>query len=145
VRGRRLIARRDVVRWAVADWSLVAAGKAAATMARAAERVLGRRIDDALAVAPAGPPATAADAAHAGRPSPSRRRGRQAAEAVLRPGARPGPTTCCSSSSRAAPPPCCRPRWRASRLRGEGALTGRLMRRGATIQELNTVRKHLSR
>ena len=54
-------------------------------------------------------------------------------------------TTCCWCCSRAAPRPCCRRPSRASRLEDKAATTRLLLRSGATIQELNAVRKHLSR
>jgi glycerate 2-kinase len=124
---------------------LVAAGKAAATMARAAERVLGRAIDDAIAVAPVGPPSylRRTRLMLAGHPVPDAR-GARAAEAVLALAAGLGPDDLLlvllsggASALLAAPVA-------GVGLDDKAALTGRLMRAGATIQELNAVRKHLS-
>ena len=84
MRGRRLTAGGTAYPLGRGRLVLVAAGKAAANMARAAERILGRLIDDAIAVAPAGPPSylRRTRLMVAGHPVPDAR-GAQAAAAVL--------------------------------------------------------------
>jgi len=125
---------------------LVAAGKAAVTMARAAERILGARIDDAIAVAPAGPPADLRRTRLmlAGHPVPDAR-GAQAAEAVLAAVRELGRddlllVLLSGGASALLPAPVS-----GVSLEEKASLTARLMAAGATIGELNTVRKHLSR
>jgi glycerate 2-kinase len=146
VRGRRLTAGGTTFQLGRGRLVLVAAGKAAATMARAAERALGRAIDDAIAVAPVGPPSylRRTRLMLAGHPVPDVR-GARAAEAVLALAAGLGPddlllVLLSGGASALLPAPVA-----GVGLDDKAALTGRLMRAGATIQELNTVRKHLSR
>jgi hydroxypyruvate reductase len=124
----------------------VAAGKAAATMARAAERVLGGRIDDAIAVAPPGPPSNLRRTRLmlASHPVPDAR-GVQAAEAVLAVARELGRDDLLlillsGGASALLPAPVS-----GVSLEEKAGLTARLMAAGATIGELNTVRKHLSR
>ena len=125
---------------------LVAAGKAAAAMARAAERVLGGWIDDAIAVAPPGPPSylRRTRLILAGHPVPDAR-GAQAAEAVLAVARELGRddllvVLLSGGASALLPAPVS-----GVSLEEKASLTARLMAAGATIGELNTVRKHLSR
>jgi hydroxypyruvate reductase len=124
----------------------LAVGKAAARMASAAERVLGDRLDESLAVgsARADAPLVRTRFLVAGHPLPDARGLRAAREAlalaerltaddvllVLLSGG--------ASALLPAPVP-------GVSLRDKAALTSLLMRRGATIHELNAVRKHLSR
>jgi hydroxypyruvate reductase len=145
VRGRRLVAAGVNIDLSGGRLVLLAAGKAAGTMARAAEAVLKDRIDAALAVAPAGssaPPRVRL--LLAGHPAPDRR-GAAAAEEVLSlaGGLGRGDVLLVLLSGGAsallpAPVP-------GVSLEEKAALTAELMRAGATIQELNIVRKHLSR
>jgi len=145
VRGRRLTAGGTTYPLGRGRLVLVAAGKAAATMARAAERILGRLIDDAIAVAPAGPPSylRRTRLMVAGHPVPDAR-GAQAAAAVLALARGLGPddlmlVLLSGGASALLPAPV-----EGVSVEEKAALTGRLMRAGATIHELNTVRKHLS-
>ena len=145
VSGRRLIAGGTAYPLGRGRLVLVAAGKAAATMAHAAERVLGRLLDDAIAVAPAGPPSylRRTRLMVAGHPVPDAR-GAQAAEAVLALARGLGRddlllVLLSGGASALLPAPVA-----GVGLAEKAALTGRLMRAGATIHELNTVRKHLS-
>ena len=145
VSGRRLIAGGTAYPLGRGRLVLVAAGKAAATMAHAAERVLGRLLDDAIAVAPAGPPSylRRTRLMVAGHPVPDAR-GAQAAEAVLALARDLGRddlllVLLSGGASALLPAPVA-----GVGLAEKAALTGRLMRAGATIHELNTVRKHLS-
>ena len=101
-----------------------------------------------LAVAHRAPrPPLRAHAAAAGQPSGARRARRwRAADAVR--GARraaSAATTCCWCCSRAAPRRCCPAPVAGVTLADKAAVTSLLLRAGATIHELNTVRKHLSR
>lgn len=145
MRGRRLTAGGTTYPLGRGRLALVAAGKAAATMARAAERVLGGLVDDAIAVAPAGPASylRRTRLMLAGHPVPDAR-GAQAAEAVLALARGLGRddlllVLLSGGASALLPAPVA-----GVRLEEKADLTGRLMRAGATIQELNTVRKHLS-
>jgi glycerate 2-kinase len=124
---------------------LLAAGKAAPAMAAAAEAVLGARITDGLAVSNApGPPLSRVRLLLAGHPLPDAR-GVQAAaavEALVR-----GLTAddlvlvlLSGGASALLPAPV-----DGLTLEGKSAVTSLLMRAGAGISELNTVRKHLSR
>jgi glycerate 2-kinase len=145
VRGRRLTAGGTTHPLGRGRLVLVAAGKAAATMARAAERVLGGLIDDAIAVAPAGPPPDLRRTRLmlAGHPVPDAR-GAQAAEAVLALARGLGGDDLLlillsGGASALLPAPVA-----GVSLEEKAGVTSRLMRAGATIHELNTVRKHLS-
>ena len=83
LRGRRLSAAGTTFDLSRGRLALVAAGKAAGTMARAAEAVLGGRIGEAIAVAPPGSPAPRrARLLVAGHPTPDGC-GARAAEEVL--------------------------------------------------------------
>ena len=145
LRGRRLSAAGTTFDLSRGRLAVVAAGKAAGTMARAAEAVLGGRIGEAIAVAPPGSPAPRrARLLVAGHPTPDGR-GARAAEAVLSLARGLGPDDVLlvllsggASALLPAPVP-------GVSLEEKAALTAELMRAGATIQELNTVRKHLSR
>ncbi len=124
---------------------VLAAGKAAVAMAGAAEEILGGRLHDALAVtsAPSAPLARTRVVV-AGHPLPDAR-GRQAAaevEALVR-GRRPEDIVVVLLSGGASallPAPVA-----GVTLADKAAVTTQLMRAGAGIFELNTVRKHLSR
>jgi glycerate 2-kinase len=124
---------------------VVAAGKAAPAMAAAAEAVLGSRLTGGLAVAnAAGPPLARVRLLLSGHPLPDAR-GAQAAVAVedlLR-----GLTAddlvlvlLSGGASALLPAPV-----DGVTLADKSAVTSQLMRAGASISELNTVRKHLSR
>jgi hydroxypyruvate reductase len=125
---------------------LVAAGKAAAAMARTAETVLGGHIHDAVAVTPAaaGSPLRRTRLMLAGHPVPDAR-GARAAEEVLALARGLGRddlllVLVSGGASALLPAPAA-----GVSLEDKAHVTGALMRAGATIQELNTVRKHLSR
>ena len=146
LRGRRLAAGSATYSLGRGRLVLVAAGKAAAAMARAAERVLGERIDEAIAVAPSGAPSVLRRTRLmvAGHPVPDAR-GAQAAEAVLALARGLGGddlllVLVSGGASALLPAPV-----DGVSLEEKARLTGDLMRSGATIEELNTVRKHLSR
>jgi hydroxypyruvate reductase len=146
VRGRRLDAGGQTYGLGRGRLVLVAAGKAAAAMASAAERVLGPLLHDAVAVAPAGPPSALRRTRLlvAGHPVPDAR-GARAAEEVLALGRRLGPddlmlVLISGGASALLPAPVA-----GVSLEDKARVTGELMRAGATIHELNTVRKHLSR
>lgn len=125
---------------------LVAAGKAAGTMARAAEEVLGERISEALAVdtSEARPPLARTRLRVARHPLPDRRGLRAAAEVEsLARGLEQDDLLLLLISGGASallPAPVA-----GITLEDKIDVTSRLMRAGATIGELNTVRKHLSR
>jgi hydroxypyruvate reductase len=146
VRGRRLTAAGETYELGRGRLVLVAAGKAAVAMARAAEGVLGDWISDAIAVAPPGP-RPALRRTHlmvAGHPVPDAH-GAQAAEAVLalaRGLEREDLLLVLLSGGASAllPAPVA-----GLGLEEKASVTALLMRAGATIHELNTVRKHLSR
>jgi len=146
LRGGRLIAGGMSYPLGRGRLVLLAAGKAAATMARAAERILGARVDDAIAVAPPGPPSylRRTRLLLAGHPVPDAR-GAQAAEAVLAVARELGRddlllVLLSGGASALLPAPV-----GGVSLEEKAGLTARLMAAGATIGELNTVRKHLSR
>jgi hydroxypyruvate reductase len=146
VSGRRLTAGGTAYPLGRGRLVLVAAGKAAVTMARAAERILGARVDDAIAVAPPGPPSylRRTRLLLAGHPVPDAR-GAQAAEAVLAVARELGRddlllVLLSGGASALLPAPV-----GGVSLEEKAGLTARLMAAGATIGELNTVRKHLSR
>lgn len=120
-------------------------GKAAFTMASAAEAVLGDAIADGIAVGVSAPLPLSRVRAHvAGHPIPDER-GLAAAEQIERMADALGRDDVLvvlvsggASALLPAPPP-------SVPLAEKAALTSALLRAGATIQELNTVRKHLSR
>jgi hydroxypyruvate reductase len=124
---------------------LVAAGKAAAVMACAAEERLGRHLHHGIAVAAApGPRLRRTRLLVAGHPLPDRRGLRAAVEVErLLAGLRPEDLVLVLLSGGAsallpAPVP-------GVSLSDKAELTSLLLRAGATIHELNCVRKHLSR
>jgi hydroxypyruvate reductase len=124
---------------------ILAAGKAAPAMAAAAEAVLGTRMAEGLAVSNApGPGLVRTRLLLAGHPLPDAR-GVEAARAVeaMIGGLAPEDVVVVLLSGGAsallpAPVP-------GVSLQDKAEVTSRLMRAGATITELNTVRKHLSR
>ena len=124
---------------------VVAAGKAAPMMAAAAEEVLGARMSEGLAVASAPGPALARTRLMlAGHPLPDAR-GLAAARAVeaLAHGLGKDDTLVLLLSGGASallPAPA-----DGVTLEEKAAVTAHLLRAGASIAELNTVRKHLSR
>jgi glycerate-2-kinase len=142
--ARRFTARDDTTRF-----RLVAAGKAAPRMAAAALRVLGRRIATALVVAPEGRPMPRDDVfgervqwVEGGHPTPTRgseEAGRRAL-AVARETAADGLLVLLSggaSALMAVPAD-------GITLDDKRRVTECLLRGGADIRALNTVRKHLS-
>ncbi len=124
---------------------VLAAGKAATRMARAAEEVLGGRLAEALAIdVAASAPLKRTRLLVAGHPVPDHR-GLAAAEEVERLLDRLGPRDLLvlllsggASALLPAPVP-------GVTLEDKAAVTGLLLRAGASIHELNAVRKHLSR
>jgi hydroxypyruvate reductase len=124
---------------------LLAAGKAASTMARAAEDVLGRRLDAALAVDVSDQVPLRRVRRHvAGHPLPDER-GLAAAAAVAELAGGLGRddlllVLLSGGASALLPAPVA-----GVSLADKARATACLMRAGASIHELNTVRKHLSR
>jgi len=146
-----LRARGGAVRVAGTDYErkgrlvVVAAGKAASRMARAAEQALGTALDEALAVdTSATVPLVRTRLRLAGHPVPDERGLAAAAEveALARPlGPRDLLLVLLSGGASAllpAPVP-------GVSLEDKAALTRLLLRAGAAIGEINAVRKHLSR
>ncbi|HYU42245.1 MAG TPA: DUF4147 domain-containing protein, partial [Vicinamibacteria bacterium] len=143
--GRRLIAAGEAYPLGRGRVLVLAAGKAAPAMAAAAERVLGARLAEGLAVSNApGPPLRRTRLLLAGHPLPDVRgvQAAQAAEAMVR-----GLTAedivlvlLSGGASALLPAPVA-----GVSLEDKSAVTAQLMRTGAGITELNTVRKHLSR
>lgn len=125
--------------------ALVAAGKAAPAMAQAAEKLLGERLDDALAVSNAGgPPLRCTRLLLASHPVPDER-GLAAAAAVRALAEGLGRddlllVLLSGGASALLPAPVA-----GVELADKAAVTSLLLRAGAAIHELNTVRKHLSR
>jgi len=120
-------------------------GKAGAAMARAAESVLGDRIGQGLVVVKDGYtlPTRVVELAEAGHPVPDRR-GQAAAQRILALARSAGPRDLViflisggGSALMPAPAP-------PVTLEEKGDVTRRLLGAGATIGELNAVRKHLS-
>jgi glycerate 2-kinase len=124
---------------------LVAAGKAAPAMARAAEEALGDRLDESIAVSSApGPPLARTRLILASHPVPDAR-GLAAAEAVAELAGGLGRedlllVLLSGGASALLPAPVA-----GVTLADKASVTSLLLRAGATIHELNTVRKHLSR
>jgi hydroxypyruvate reductase len=143
--GRRLIAAGETFALGRGRVLILAAGKAAPAMAAAAEAVLGTRMAEGLAVSNApGPGLVRTRLLLAGHPLPDAR-GVEAARAVeaMVGGLAPEDVVVVLLSGGAsallpAPVP-------GVSLQDKAEVTSRLMRAGATITELNTVRKHLSR
>jgi hydroxypyruvate reductase len=125
--------------------ALVALGKAAVRMARAAEGVLKARLDRGLAVdTSASVPLARTRVMLAGHPVPDER-GLAAADAVEALAGSLGPrdlllVLLSGGASALLPAPVA-----GVSLADKAALTRELLRAGATIGEINTVRKHLSR
>jgi glycerate 2-kinase len=143
--GRRLIAADESLALGRGRVLLLAAGKAAPAMAAAAEEVLGARMTNGLAIGSApGPPLRRTRLLLAGHPLPDAR-GLEAARAVevmVRGLADDDVVLVLLSGGASALLPAPVP---GVSLEDKAAVTSRLMRAGATITELNTVRKHLSR
>jgi hydroxypyruvate reductase len=124
---------------------VIAIGKAAFTMAEAAEAVLGEHIADGVAVGVSGPPPLSRLRGHvAGHPVPDPR-GAAAADEIERlvSGLGAGDLAIVLVSGGASalvPAPVA-----GVPLAEKAALTAALLRAGASIHELNAVRKHLSR
>ncbi|MGA6927154.1 MAG: glycerate kinase [Desulfosarcina sp.] len=125
---------------------LLGAGKASAAMARAAEAILGDRIDHGLVVTKYGHgvPLKYCRAMQAGHPVPDEN-GVKATTALLNLTATAGPgdlIICLISGGGSAltPAPA-----EGITLADKQAATRRLLACGATIHEINTIRKHLSR
>jgi hydroxypyruvate reductase len=124
---------------------VVAAGKAAGAMARAAESVLGSRISDALAVTTAATaPLERTRLRLASHPVPDAR-GLEAAAEIERLARGLGEddlllVLLSGGASALLPAPV-----GGVSLEDKAATTSLVMRAGATIHELNTIRKHLSR
>lgn len=124
---------------------LVAAGKAAPAMALAAEEVLGDRLGASLAVSSAeGPPLARTRLIVASHPVPDER-GRAAADAVAELASKLARedlllVLLSGGASALLPAPVA-----GVSLDDKAVVTSLLLRAGATIHELNTVRKHLSR
>jgi hydroxypyruvate reductase len=146
-----LSARGPVVRVAGTDYRrtgrlvLVAAGKAACRMARAAEQALGGALDEALAVdTSATVPLERTRLRLAGHPVPDERGQAAAAEveALARGLGRRDLLVVLLSGGASALLPAPVP---GVPLADKAALTGQLLRAGAGIGDINAVRKHLSR
>jgi len=144
--GRTLIAGRR--RYRMADFDriqIIGAGKASAAMARAVEHLLGRRIKGGIVNVPDG---TASKLRRielnpAGHPIPDER-GVQGAQRILEIARDAGPRDlliCVISGGASALMPAPSP---PLTLAAKQEITRKLLNAGATIHELNTVRKHLS-
>ena len=124
---------------------VIGAGKASAAMARAVEHVLGRFIKGGIVNVPDGTDAKLRriDLNQAGHPIPDER-GQQGAQRILEIAQQAGPRDLLicvisggASALMPAPPP-------LLTLAAKQEITRKLLNAGATIHELNTVRKHLS-
>ena len=145
--GRTLIAGRR--RYRMGDFDrlqIVGAGKASAAMARAVESLFGRRIAGGVVNVPDGTATTLRRVKlnPAGHPIPDER-GEQGAQRILEIAREAGPRDlliCVISGGASAlmPAPC-----PPLNLAAKQEITRKLLMAGATIHELNTVRKHLSR
>jgi glycerate 2-kinase len=125
---------------------IIGAGKASGTMALALERILGRRISGGLVNVPDGPlPKLRRIELHpSGHPIPDRR-GQQGAQRMLAIAEAAGPRDlliCLISGGASALMPLPSPGITLHRKRD---VTRSLLRAGASIHEMNAVRKHLSR
>ena len=144
--GRTLIAGRRRSR--IADFDaiqVIGAGKGSAAMARAVEHLLGRRLTRGLVNVPDGTTAKVRriELNFAGHPIPDER-GERGALQMLEMARAAGPRDliiCVISGGASALLPAPAP---ALSLAAKQEITRKLLQAGATIQELNTVRKHLS-
>jgi len=144
--GRALLAGRR--RYRIADFDriqIIGAGKASAAMARAVEHLLGRRIKGGVVSVPDGTASKLrrVELNSAGHPIPDER-GVQGAQRILEiaRGAGPRDLLICIISGGASalmPAPSA-----ALTLAAKQEITRKLLNAGATIHEINTVRKHLS-
>ncbi len=142
--GRTLTAGKR--RYKLADFEriqVIGAGKASAQMARAVEHLLGRRIAGGVVNVPDGTKARLRriELNPAGHPIPDER-GVQGARRILEITQAAGPedlVICVISGGASALLPAPR-----GTLAEKQAITGQLLRSGADIHEMNTVRKHLS-
>ena len=146
VSGRTLRAAGVAHRLGRGSLALLAVGKAAGAMARAAERRLGEHLDRGLVVSNVAPaaPFRRCRFLKAGHPVPDRH-GEAAAtavEALIAPLGRTDTLVVLLSGGASAMLPAPSP---GLRLSDKAATTSLLLRAGADIHELNTVRKHLSR
>jgi glycerate 2-kinase len=144
--GRTLIAGRR--RYRMADFDriqVIGAGKAGAAMARAVEHVLGRFIKGGIVNVPDGTDAKLRRIGlnQAGHPIPDER-GERGAQRILEIAREAGPRDlliCVISGGASALMPAPSP---LLSLAAKQEITRKLLTAGATIHELNTVRKHLS-
>jgi glycerate 2-kinase len=144
--GRTLIAGRR--RYRMVDFDrihVIGAGKASAAMARAVEHLLGRRIKGGVVNVPDGTASKLRriELNSAGHPIPDER-GEQGAQRILEIARDAGPRDlliCVISGGASALMPAPSP---PLTLAAKQEITRKLLNAGATIQELNTVRKHLS-
>jgi len=144
--GRTLIAGRR--RYRMADFDriqIIGAGKASAAMARAVEHLLGRRIKGGIVNVPDGAASKLRriELNPAGHPIPDER-GVQGAQRILEIARDAGPRDlliCVISGGASALMPAPSP---PLTLAAKQEITRKLLNAGATIHELNTVRKHLS-
>jgi len=125
---------------------VIGAGKASARMAQAAERLLGRRISGGLINVKYGhtAPLRRIELNECAHPVPDAN-GLRGAERILGIASEAGPSDlviCVISGGASALTPCPIP---PMTLDQKQQLTGELLRCGANIHELNTVRKHVSR
>ena len=145
VRGRRLIVAGQALPLGLGRVLVLAAGKAAPAMAAAAEAVLGARMADGLAVSnAAGPRLRRTRLLLAGHPLPDARgvEAARAVEAMVQGLTADDVVVVLLSGGASALLPAPVP---GLTLEDKVAVTSLLMRAGADITELNTVRKHLSR
>jgi glycerate 2-kinase len=143
--GRRLIAAGEAHPLGRGRLVLLAAGKAAPAMAAAAEAVLGPRLASGLAVSnAAGPRLDRTRLLLAGHPLPDARgvAASAAVEEIVAGLGREDTLVVLLSGGASALLPAPAP---GVSLEDKAAVTAQLLRAGAGITELNTVRKHLSR
>lgn len=145
MRGRALSVGRARHRLGRGRVVVLAMGKAAVRMAAAAERVLGRHLDDGLAVCSAdGPRLQRTRLLIAGHPIPDARGLRAADEVLDLAGSLRHDdlllVLLSGGASALVPAPVA-----SVSLADKAAVTTSLLRAGATIHELNALRKHLSR
>jgi len=144
--GRTLIAGQKRYKMDAFDHvQVIGAGKASAAMARAVERLLGRRIAGGAVIVPDGtvPKLRRIALTPAGHPIPDGR-GVEEARRILQIARAAGPRDlliCLISGGASALLPAPAP---PLTLAAKQEITRQLLNAGATIHELNTVRKHLS-